>query len=108
MNFSDLGFIYLEPGNTVEVSFWWGEGDDHGAVFALARSKAIESGVLPLNEPPPSFQYTTSNYRDTLSFGLDVSSDTQQLTDPQHVYGITVTNTGSNPGYFRLDGMTSA
>lgn len=109
MNFSDLGFIYLEPGNSVEVSFWWGEGDDHGAVFAMARSKGIESGLLSLDEPPPSYEFTTSNYRDRLHFDLDtITEQGQNLTYPEHVYGVTVTNTGNDPGYFRLDGMTSA
>ena len=108
MNFSDLGFIYLEAGQTVDVSFWWGDGDDRGAVFAMARSKAIESGLLALDEKPPQYQFTTSNYRDSLHFTFDViTSRGQSLTDPAHVYGVTVTNTGPDSGYFRLDGMTS-
>lgn len=109
MNFADLGFIYLESGHSIEVSFWWGEGNDHGAVFAMARSKAIESGLLSLDSPPPSYEFTTSNYRDSLHFNFDVITDRgQELTDPAHVYAVTVTNTGKDPGYFRLDGMTSA
>ena len=109
MNFADLGFIYLEPGNSLEVSFWWGEGDDHGAVFSMARSKAIESGLLSLDSPPPYFEFTTSNYRDSLHFDLDIITEQgQNLTYPEHVYAVTVTNTGKDPGYFRLDGMTSA
>ena len=108
MNFADLGFIYLEPGNTLEVSFWWGEGDDHGAVFSMARCKAIESGLLSLDEPPPYFEFTTSNYRDSLQFGEDIIDERgQSLTVPEHTYSVTVANTGKNPAYFRLDGMTS-
>jgi hypothetical protein len=109
MNFSDLGFIYLEPGNALEVSFWWGEGDNHGAVFSMARFKGTESGLLPLSDPPPFHEFTTSNYRCSVHFDLDTITDGgQDFTYPEHVYGVTVTNTGKDPSYFVLDGITSA
>jgi hypothetical protein len=109
MNFSNLGFIYIEVGQSVEVSFWWGEGEDHGAVFSMARFGGIESGLLPLSDPPPYHEYTVSNFRRNVHFDLDtITSQGQEFTDPAHVYVVTVTNTGADPGYFELDGMTSA
>lgn len=109
MNFSDLGFFYLEPGNALEVSFWWGEGDDHGAVFSMAKCRAIESGLLSLSDPPPFIEFTMSNYRSSLHFDLDIITDRgQDFSYPEHVYTVTVTNTGKDPSYFVLDGMTSS
>ncbi len=112
MTFSDLGFFYLEPGQDVDVEFWWGDGDDHGAIFAMALFKGITTGLIYLgpNDPfdPPSYEFETSAFRRETHYTFyERAEDTIQGSYPAHFYYVNVKNTGHDAAYFRLDGMTS-
>ncbi len=108
MTFANLGFYYLEPGHSIDVEIWWGQGDDHGAVFAMARFLAQDSGLLPLGTPPPSWEFATSAFRSSMHFTLEaVSATSEEFSHPWQSYTFNVANTGKEAGYFQLDGMTT-
>ena len=108
MTFSNLGFYYLIPGQSIDVEIWWGQGEDHGAVLAMARFHAQTSGPLPIGTPSPTWQFATSNARSNMHFTFEAIGDsTETFSYPWQSYTFTVTNTGADDGYFSLDGMTT-
>jgi len=116
--FSDAGLYYLDSGKSIDIELWWGDGDDHGAVFVMARYHYEQLGPLGFpGVPDPEFAFTTSNFTKRTRFSLleevaGESGDVIDYLDPYYIYRVTITNTGppdtAFAAAFSLEGMTSA
>lgn len=104
MGFNNLqpssGPFFLAPGGVTRIVVWFGNpGDDHGAQWIMAH---------PLDEKVP-VSLTVSDFTKERDYTLGVITENGP---PQYSYGgdtyirywVTVTNTGSYPSHFTVQG----
>lgn len=108
-SFVNSSIFFLQAGHSIDITLWFGQGDDRGAVFAMGSTGAITYGPVLNTDPPPVFNLETSGFSKSEHFSLATgTAEGVTSSDPFYHYRFTVKNVGALDAYFKLQGMTSA